>query len=53
MRLPDASAVTVSQPDSKVPSPLTMLPSGRVTGMSMTANGANPLPVIVTVSSGA
>ncbi|HXF50777.1 MAG TPA: hypothetical protein VNM43_03740 [Dehalococcoidia bacterium] len=48
--MPEPSVWTLSQPGWNDPSPLTMLPSGRMTGTSYQAFAANPLPVIVTIS---
>jgi hypothetical protein len=49
---PAASVTTVSQPGVNEPSPLTMLPSGRITGTSYDVEGENPLPSTTTVSPG-
>jgi hypothetical protein len=53
VKLPDPDEVMVSQPGVKEPSPFTIDPSGRMTGMAYVVEGANPLPLRMTISSGA
>jgi hypothetical protein len=52
VKLPELDEVMLSQPGVNVPSPLTMEPSGRMTGMSYGLEGANPTPLTMTISSG-